>query len=54
VEAIFTTKDRKKAVDQSLCVKCGECMAACPVEYRAVKRVSPPHLAPVIERPKAE
>jgi NADH-quinone oxidoreductase subunit F len=54
VEAIFTTKDRKKAVDQGLCVKCGECMAACPVEYRAVKRVSPPHLAPVIERPKAE
>jgi NADH-quinone oxidoreductase subunit F len=54
VEAIFTTKDRKKAVDQSLCVKCGECMAACPVEYSAVKRVSPPHLAPVIERPPKE
>jgi NADH-quinone oxidoreductase subunit F len=51
VEAIFTTRDRKKAVDQSLCVKCGECMVACPPEYRAVKRVSPPHLAPVIERP---
>jgi NADH-quinone oxidoreductase subunit F len=51
VEAIFTTKDRKKAVDQSLCVKCGECRVACPAEYRAVKRVSPPHLAPVIERP---
>jgi NADH-quinone oxidoreductase subunit F len=51
VEAIFTTRDRKKAVDQSLCVKCGECMVSCPAEYRAVKRVSPPHLAPVIERP---
>jgi NADH-quinone oxidoreductase subunit F len=51
VEAIFTTRDRKKAVDQSLCVKCGECMVACPAEYRAVKRVSPPHLAPVMERP---
>jgi NADH-quinone oxidoreductase subunit F len=51
VEAIFTTKDRKKAVDQSLCVKCGECMASCPPEYHAVKKVSPPHLAPVIERP---
>jgi NADH-quinone oxidoreductase subunit F len=51
VEAIFTTKDRKKAVDQSLCVKCGECMVSCPTEYGAVKRVSPPHLAPVIERP---
>jgi NADH-quinone oxidoreductase subunit F len=51
VEAIFTTRDRKKAVDQSLCVKCGECMVACPAEYSAVKRVSPPHLAPVMERP---
>lgn len=54
VEAIFTTKDRKKAVDQTLCVKCGECMAACPVEYSAVRRVSPTHLAPVIERPPKE
>jgi NADH-quinone oxidoreductase subunit F len=52
VEAIFTTKDRKKAVDQSLCVKCGECMVSCPAEYSAVKKVSPPHLAPVIERPQ--
>lgn len=52
VEAIFTTKGRKKAVDQSLCVKCGECVAACPAEYDAVKRVSPPELAPVIERPR--
>ncbi|MBN2032728.1 MAG: NADH-quinone oxidoreductase subunit NuoF [Deltaproteobacteria bacterium] len=51
VEAIFTTEDRKKAVDQSLCVKCGECMVSCPVEYSAVKKVSPPHLAPVILRP---
>jgi NADH-quinone oxidoreductase subunit F len=51
VEAIFTTRDRKKAVDQSLCVKCGECMVSCPPEYHAVKKVSPPHLAPVIERP---
>ncbi len=52
VEAIFTTKGRKKAVDQSLCVKCGECMVACPAEYDAVRKVSPAHLAPVIERPE--
>lgn len=52
VEAIFTTKGRKKAIDQSLCVKCGECVVSCPVEYNAVKKVSPPELAPVIERPK--
>ncbi len=51
VEAIFTTKGRKKAIDQELCVKCGECMAACPPEYDAVVRVSPPELAPIIERP---
>ncbi|MBW1802088.1 MAG: NADH-quinone oxidoreductase subunit NuoF [Deltaproteobacteria bacterium] len=50
VEAIFTTKNRKKGVDQGLCVKCGECMTACPVEYNAVKRVSPPSLAPRVER----
>ena len=52
VEAIFTTKDRKKAVDQTLCVKCGECMVSCPPEYNAVRRVSPPNLAPIIERPQ--
>jgi NADH-quinone oxidoreductase subunit F len=51
VEAIFTTKDRKKGIDQSLCVKCGECMVACPPEYAAVKKVSPPEKAPIIDRP---
>jgi NADH-quinone oxidoreductase subunit F len=51
VEAIFTTKNRKKGIDQGLCVKCGECMAACPPQYNAVKKVSPPEKAPVIERP---
>jgi NADH-quinone oxidoreductase subunit F len=51
VEAIFTTRNRKKGVDQKLCVKCGECMVACPPEYDAVRRVSPPELAPVVERP---
>jgi NADH-quinone oxidoreductase subunit F len=54
VEAIFTTRDRKKAVDQSLCVKCGECVVACPTEYSAVKKISPAHLAPIIERPPSE
>ncbi|MFC1535153.1 NADH-ubiquinone oxidoreductase-F iron-sulfur binding region domain-containing protein [Thermodesulfobacteriota bacterium] len=51
VEAIFTTKDRKKGIDLSLCVKCGECMVACPDEYNAVMKVSPPEKAPVVERP---
>ena len=51
VEAIFTTRNRKKGVDQTLCVKCGECVTACPPEYNAVVKVSPPHLAPIVERP---
>jgi NADH-quinone oxidoreductase subunit F len=29
-------------------------MVSCPPEYHAVKKVSPPHLAPVIERPPKE
>ena len=51
-ESIFTTKNRKKGIDQTLCVKCGECMASCPPEYDAVRKVSPPELAPKIERPQ--
>ncbi len=54
VEAVFTAKNRKKAIDQTLCVKCGECVTACPPEYSAVKKVSPPGLAPVIARPEKE
>ncbi len=50
VEAIFTTKNRKKAIDQEKCVKCGECKVVCPPEYDAVELVSPPELAPIIER----
>lgn len=45
-EAIFTTAGRKKAIDQNRCVKCGECMVACPKEYDAVRKVSPPDLVP--------
>jgi NADH-quinone oxidoreductase subunit F len=50
VEAIFQTRDIKKGIDQNLCVKCGECMTACPPQYKAVKKVSPPQNVPVIER----
>ncbi len=52
VDAVFTTRTRKKGIDQELCVKCGECVVACPPEYDAVRKVSPPELAPVIERPE--
>ena len=50
VEAVFTTSNRKKGIDQALCVKCGECQVACPPDYDAVRKVSPVELAPVIER----
>ena len=53
VDAVFSTKNRKKAIDQNLCVKCGECMVACPPDYKAVYKVSPPSLAPIIERPES-
>jgi len=53
-KAIFTTRDRKKAIDQELCVKCGECAVACPPEYDAVRRVSPAHKAPIVEKPEGD
>lgn len=40
-EAIYTMTTRKKAVDQDKCVRCGECVVACPPEYRAVIKISP-------------
>jgi NADH-quinone oxidoreductase subunit F len=54
VDAVFITRDRKRGIDQSKCVKCGECVVACPPEYDAVRRVSPPQLAPIVERPPSE
>jgi NADH-quinone oxidoreductase subunit F len=54
VDAVFITRDRKRGIDPSKCVKCGECVVACPPEYDAVRRVSPPGLAPIVERPPAE
>jgi bidirectional [NiFe] hydrogenase diaphorase subunit len=41
----------QKGIDQQLCVKCGECMVACPPDYDAVVKISPAHLAPVSDRP---
>jgi NADH-quinone oxidoreductase subunit F len=51
VDAVFTTSTRKKGIDLEACVVCGECMTACPPEYDAVRKVSPPGLAVVVERP---
>ena len=52
VDAVFTTSNRKKGIDQQLCVKCGECMVACPPDYDAVVKISPANLVPIIERPE--
>jgi NADH-quinone oxidoreductase subunit F len=52
VEAVFTTSTRKKGIDLDLCIQCGECIAACPPQYDAVRIVSPPFLAPRVERPQ--
>lgn len=51
VEAVFTTSTRRKGIDQDVCIKCGECVTACPPQYDAVRKVSPANLAPRIERP---
>lgn len=53
-EAIYTMRTRKKAVDQEKCVKCGECVRACPPEYKAVVRISPTSEVPPPQAPKAE
>lgn len=40
-EAIYTRKDRIKAIDQEKCVKCACCIDACPAQYDAVIKISP-------------
>jgi NADH-quinone oxidoreductase subunit F len=50
VEAISTDKKRMiKVLDQEKCVKCGTCMTACPPQYNAVIKVSPPDQIPKSE-----
>lgn len=44
VEAIYDNEDRIKVIDQEKCVKCDSCMVACPPQYKAVVKLSPPHL----------
>jgi len=46
VDAIYTGPKRYKVVDQEKCIKCGSCQDACPPEYDAVIKVSPPSLVP--------
>jgi NADH-quinone oxidoreductase subunit F len=42
VEAISTNKKGIKVIDQEKCVKCGTCLTACPPQYNAVIKLSPP------------
>jgi len=43
VEAISShPKKRYKIIDQEKCVKCGTCIDACPPQYNAVTKLSPP------------
>ena len=46
VEAITTNKKRIKVIDQEKCVKCGTCVNACPPQYNAVVKLSPPSELP--------
>ncbi len=46
VEAIYTRDDMLKAIYLDKCVKCNSCMVACPPQYKAVVKVSPP----IVER----
>ncbi|RQD75016.1 MAG: NADH-quinone oxidoreductase subunit F [Candidatus Syntrophonatronum acetioxidans] len=49
-EAIYTRDDGLKAIDQEKCVKCNSCLIACPSEYNAVIKLSPPNLVKEKER----
>lgn len=49
-EAIYENEDRLKVIDQEKCVKCDSCKVACPPQYKAVVKLSPPHL--VLEKEK--
>lgn len=41
-EAIYTRPDMLKAIYLDKCVKCDSCLVACPPQYKAVIKVSPP------------
>ena len=46
VEAISPNKKRIKVIDQEKCVKCNTCLLACPPQYNAVVKLSPPSEVP--------
>ncbi len=50
VEAITPNKKRIKVIDQEKCVKCGTCLNACPPQYNAIVKLSPPSKVPASEK----
>ncbi|MCG8402659.1 MAG: NADH-quinone oxidoreductase subunit NuoF [Firmicutes bacterium] len=50
VDAIFSNEDRIKVVDQEKCVKCDNCVVACPPQYAAVVKLTPPEEVAARER----
>ena len=46
VEAITSNKKRIKVIDQEKCVKCNTCLTACPPQYNAIVKLSPPSEVP--------
>ena len=46
VEAITPNKKRIKVIDQEKCVECGTCLDACPPQYNAIVKLSPPSEVP--------
>ncbi|UCB43397.1 MAG: SLBB domain-containing protein [Dehalococcoidales bacterium] len=50
VEAISPNKKRIKVIDQEKCVKCNTCLMACPPQYNAIVKLSPPSEVPAAEK----
>ncbi len=50
VEAITPNKQRIKVIDQEKCVKCGTCLGACPPQYNAIVKLSPPSEVPASKK----
>ncbi len=49
VEAISSNRKGIKVIDQEKCVKCNTCLTACPPQYNAIIKLSPPELVPAAE-----
>jgi len=52
VEAISPDKKGIKVIDQEKCVRCNTCREACPPQYNAVVKLSPPELVPAAKGKK--